>query len=148
MNHAIADQSGGRHSGRAGGFLGRFIFPDGELVSVSESLHAAEAVGFEVRDVENLREHYTKTLRAWVANLERNRAEAINAAGATSYRLWRLYMAGSAQGFNRGRIAVYQSLLAKADAGRVDLPPTRRDLYAASVSSRAESRVILSGVEG
>lgn len=132
MNHAIADQSGGSRGGRAGDFLDRFIFPDGELVSISESSSAAEAVGFEVRDVENLREHYTKTLRAWVANLERNRAEAIAAAGETSYRLWRLYMAGSAQGFNVGRIGVYQSLLAKADAaGCVDLPRTRRDLYPA-----------------
>jgi cyclopropane-fatty-acyl-phospholipid synthase len=132
MNHAIADQSSGR-GGRAGDFLDRFIFPDGELVAVSESLRAAEAAGFEVRDVESLREHYTKTLRAWVANLERNRTEAIAAAGETSYRLWRLYMAGSAQGFNTGRIGVYQSLLAKPDAaGRVELPPTRRDLYAAS----------------
>ena len=133
MNHAIADQSGGRNDGRGGGFLGRFIFPDGELVSVSESLRAAEAAGFEVRDVENLREHYTRTLRAWVANLERNRNEAIAAAGETSYRLWRLYIAGSAQGFNVGRIGVYQSLLAKPDAaGRVALPATRRDIYARS----------------
>jgi cyclopropane-fatty-acyl-phospholipid synthase len=131
MNHAIADQSSGHRGGRAGGFLGRFIFPDGELVPISESLQAAEAAGFEARDVENLREHYTKTLRAWVANLEGNRNEAIGAAGETSYRLWRLYMAGSAQGFNVGRIGVYQSLLAKPSAaGRVTLPPTRRDLYA------------------
>jgi cyclopropane-fatty-acyl-phospholipid synthase len=135
MNQAIADQSGGRHNGRIGGFLGRFIFPDGELVAVSESLQAAEAAGFEVRDVENLREHYTKTLRAWVANLERNRTAAVDAAGEISYRLWRLYMAGSAQGFSSGRIAVYQSLLAKPENGHVKLPPTRRDLYAASVSS-------------
>lgn len=127
MNHAISDPSGDR---RPGDFLDRFIFPDGQLVSISESLQAAEAAGFEVRDVENLREHYTKTLRVWIANLERNRDEAIAAAGETSYRLWRLYMAGSAQGFNVGRIAVYQSLLAKPDAGRVDLPRTRRDLYA------------------
>lgn len=140
MNHAIADHSRGAWDGRAGGFLGRFIFPDGELVSISESLRAAEAVGFEVRDVENLREHYTKTLRAWLTNLERNRAEAIAAAGETSYRLWRLYIAGSAQGFNVGRIGVCQSLLAKPDAaGRVDLPRTRRDLYAGVTPSPSTS---------
>jgi cyclopropane-fatty-acyl-phospholipid synthase len=130
LNHAIADQSGRRHGGRAGGFLGRFIFPDGELVAVPDSLRVAERVGFEVRDVENLREHYTKTLRAWVANLERHRDAAIAAAGEQSYRLWRLYMAGSAQGFHVGRIGVYQSLLARPhEDGRVDLPPTRADLY-------------------
>ena len=132
MNHAIADQGRGRGE-PGGGFLDRFIFPDGELVAVSESLRAAEAAGFEVRDVENLREHYTKTLRAWVTNLERNCSEAIAAAGETSYRLWRLYLAGSAQGFNTGRLAVYQSLLAKPDsAGRVMLPPTRKEIYTRS----------------
>ncbi|HEX3456976.1 MAG TPA: cyclopropane-fatty-acyl-phospholipid synthase family protein [Candidatus Baltobacteraceae bacterium] len=133
LNHAIADQSPKRKGYKASGFLGRYIFPDGELVSVSEALRGGERAGFEVRDVENLREHYERTLRDWVSNLERNRAAAIAAAGAESYRLWRLYLAGSAQGFRSGRIAVYQSLLAKPDAsGNVDLPRTRRDLYASS----------------
>ena len=133
LNHAIADQSPKRKGYKTTGFLGRFIFPDGELVSVSDALHAGERAGFEVRDVENLREHYERTLRAWVSNLERNRDTAIAVAGAESYRLWRLYLAGSAQGFRRGRIAVYQTLLSKPDAaGHVDLPPTRRDLYAPS----------------
>jgi cyclopropane-fatty-acyl-phospholipid synthase len=133
LNHAIADESRDRRGFRATGFLGRFIFPDGELVAISDALAAAERAGFEVRDVENLREHYVRTLRAWVANLERNRSEATAAAGETSYRLWRLYLAGSAQGFTSRRIGVYQSLLAKPhDDGRVELPPTRRDLYARS----------------
>jgi cyclopropane-fatty-acyl-phospholipid synthase len=133
MNHAIADESHKRHGGRAAGFLGHYIFPDGELVPISESLAAAEHAGFEVRDVENLREHYARTLRAWVSNLESRRDEAVTAAGETSYRVWRLYMAGSAQGFNVGRIAVYQSLLARPDEkGHVTLPSTRRGLYARS----------------
>jgi cyclopropane-fatty-acyl-phospholipid synthase len=62
--------------------------------------------------------------------LERNRTAAIDAAGDESYRLWRLYMAGSAQGFRTGRMGVFQSLLAKpSKEGRVQLPPTRRYLY-------------------
>ena len=133
LNHAIADQSPKRKGYKTAGFLGRLIFPDGELVSVSDALHAGELAGFEVRDVENMREHYERTLRAWISNLERNRDAAIAVAGAESYRLWRLYLAGSAQGFRCGRIAVYQSLLSKPDAtGHVDLPPTRRDLYTPS----------------
>jgi cyclopropane-fatty-acyl-phospholipid synthase len=132
LNHAIADQSGER-SWKSTGFMGHFIFPDGELVPVVDALRFAERAGFEVRDVENLREHYTRTLRAWLSNLERNRETAVAAAGETSYRLWRLYLAGSAQGFSVGRLAVYQSLLARPDdAGSVDLPGTRRDLYARS----------------
>lgn len=132
LNHAIADQSGER-GWKSTGFLGHFIFPDGELVPVADALRFAERAGFEVRDVENLREHYLRTLRAWLSNLERNREAAVAAAGETSYRLWRLYLAGSAQGFSVGRLGVYQSLLARPDdAGSVDLPATRRDLYARS----------------
>lgn len=129
LNHAIADMSPKRSGFKANGFM-RFIFPDGELVSISDALHAAERAGFEVSDVENLREHYARTLRSWIANLERNRDAAVAAAGEQSYRVWRLYLAGSAQGFRSGRIAIYQSLLAKPNAsGAVELPATRRDLY-------------------
>jgi cyclopropane-fatty-acyl-phospholipid synthase len=133
LNHAIADESRDRRGERAGGFMERFIFPDGELGPISEALRVAERSGFEVRDVESLREHYVRTLRAWLANLERNCAEAIAAGGEVSYRVWRLYLAGSAQGFGVGRIGVYQALLAKPHGdGRVELPPTRRDLYTRS----------------
>lgn len=130
LNHGIAHQNRTQKDGKASGFMGRFIFPDGELVSVSDSLQIAERVGFEVRDVENLREHYAKTLRAWVQNIERNRDRAIAEAGEQSYNAWRLYFAGSAQGFRSGRLGLYQSLLAKPlPDGGVPLPATRRDLY-------------------
>jgi cyclopropane-fatty-acyl-phospholipid synthase len=129
LNHGIADERSG-NGGRAVGFIDRFIFPDGELVPISETLQVAERSGFEVRDVENLREHYTRTLRAWGANIERNREEAIAATDEQTYRLWRLYIAGSAQGFRTGRMGVFQTLLAKPAAdGSVAVPSTRRDLY-------------------
>jgi cyclopropane-fatty-acyl-phospholipid synthase len=129
LNHGIAAQQGNRIGGRTS-FVERFVFPDGELIPIAEALAFAERQGFEVRDVENLREHYTRTLRAWIANLERNRDAAITAAGEQSYRVWRLYMAGSAQGFRSGRIGVYQALLARPRTdGSIDVPPTRRDIY-------------------
>jgi cyclopropane-fatty-acyl-phospholipid synthase len=130
LNHGIANEQRGLRNGKASGFIERFIFPDGELVNVPETLQIAESSGFEVRDVENLREHYVRTLRAWVSNLERNRDAAVTAAGEESYRAWRLYMAGSAQGFRTGRMGLFQSLLAKPGKdGAVALPATRRDLY-------------------
>jgi cyclopropane-fatty-acyl-phospholipid synthase len=58
-----------------------YVFPDGERVPVSEANVIAEAAGFEVRDVENLREHYALTLRNWVERLEANGAEAIQKVG-------------------------------------------------------------------
>ncbi|HET9393515.1 MAG TPA: cyclopropane-fatty-acyl-phospholipid synthase family protein [Candidatus Rubrimentiphilum sp.] len=130
LNHGIAMHQRDSRDGKSTGFMGRFIFPDGELVNVAQSLQIAEEAGFDVRDVENLREHYARTLREWVHNLERNRSQAVAAAGDQSYRAWRLYMAASAQGFRSARIGVYQALLAKTkDDGSVNLPATRRDLY-------------------
>jgi cyclopropane-fatty-acyl-phospholipid synthase len=142
LNHGIANENPAIANGRASGFIGHFIFPDGELVTISDALQFAERAGFEVRDVENLREHYTRTLRAWVQNIERNRDVAIAAAGEQSYRAWRLYMAGSAQGFRTGRMGLFQSLLAKPEKdGSVPVPATRRDLYTAS-SGRASSGIL------
>lgn len=114
----------------SGSFIQRYVFPDGELAPVSEINFIAERAGFEVRDVENLREHYALTLRHWVNRLEARSAEAIRAAGEVTYRTWRLYMAASAYGFESGAINVNQVLLAKPVAGKSNLPLTRADLYA------------------
>jgi cyclopropane-fatty-acyl-phospholipid synthase len=114
----------------SGLFMQRYIFPDGELVPVSEANLIAERAGFEVRDVENLREHYALTLRHWVARLNQCQAEAVRASDEKTYRTWRIYMSASAYGFERGNINVNQTLLARPDGGCCDLPLTRADLYA------------------
>jgi cyclopropane-fatty-acyl-phospholipid synthase len=116
----------------AGSYSDKYIFPDGELAPVSDVNAVAEAAGFEVRDVENWREHYAQTLRHWVQRLEANQAEALRIAGgdATLYRTWRLYMAGSAEGFESSRLNVNQTLLAKLADGRSGLPWSRGDWYA------------------
>lgn len=129
LNHGITEQSPGRKAQHYA-FIDRYVFPDGDLQCIGDILGIAERQGFEVRDVENLREHYARTLRAWVANIERNRDTAQAQGGIAAYRVWRLYMAASAVNFDAGNIAVFQSLLAKPDVnGRVDIPMTRRDLY-------------------
>ncbi|MGH7716717.1 MAG: class I SAM-dependent methyltransferase, partial [Vulcanimicrobiaceae bacterium] len=130
LNHGIADQTPRRRGFRSSGFLARYVFPDGELIPISDMLRFAERNGFEVRDVENLREHYARTLRDLVRNLERHRDAAIGATDERTYRIWRLYMAGRAQGFSRGNMGLFQSLLGKPDIeGRTPVPSTRRDLY-------------------
>ncbi len=114
-------------------FSEKYIFPDGELAPVSAVNLMAEQAGFEVRDevrdVENWREHYALTLRHWVNRLASNQAKAIRLNGETIYRTWRLYMAGSAAGFDSGRLNVNQSLLAKPNASRTHLPWSRADWY-------------------
>ena len=112
-------------------FIRRYVFPDGDLVPASSVLAAAEGQGFELRDVESLREHYLATLRHWVNRLEAHEAHARAVTDDVTYRVWRLYMSAAAHGFRIGRISVIQSLLGKPDArGRVSVPRTRADLYA------------------
>jgi cyclopropane-fatty-acyl-phospholipid synthase len=127
LNHGIARA---RPAPRPSAFVQRYVFPDGELVPLAVTLAAAEGAGFEVRDVEGLREHYTLTLRRWVARLEANHEAAVAAADEPSYRIWRLYMAGSAHAFATGRLTVFQSLLTKSQDGVAGLPLTRADWYA------------------
>jgi cyclopropane-fatty-acyl-phospholipid synthase len=111
-------------------FINEYVFPDGELPELSEVVDAAECAGFELRDAENLREHYAITLRHWVQNLERESDAAIASAGEEIYRIWRLYMAASAFGFASGRLAIDQLLLAKrTDGGNARVPLTRADIY-------------------
>ena len=86
-----------------------------------------ERAGFEVRDVESLREHYARTLRCWVANLESHWDEAVALVGPARADVWRLYMAGSAIGFEDGGIAVHQVLGRRCPTadGTSGMPRTR-----------------------
>ncbi len=129
LNHGFAHSALYRRRGSS--FVDRYVFPDGELVPISTSLRAAELSGFEVRDVESLREHYTLTLHHWVRRLENHAEEARRITSDTTYRIWRLYMAGSAHAFRSGRLNVYQVLLAKPANGQSGLPLTRSDWYQA-----------------
>ncbi|MHB1773750.1 MAG: class I SAM-dependent methyltransferase, partial [Acidimicrobiales bacterium] len=78
--------------------IDRYVFPDGELVEVGAVVSAMQGVGFEVRHVESLREHYDLTLHRWVANLEDNWDAAVASAGLTRARTWRLYLAAPLRG--------------------------------------------------
>lgn len=112
-----------------GTFSQRYVFPDGELVPVSEANMIAEASNFEVRDVENLREHYALTLQNWVGRLEKSHSEAARLAGEAVYRTWRLYMSVSARLFETAQIGIHQTLLSKPAYGKSSLPMSRADLY-------------------
>jgi cyclopropane-fatty-acyl-phospholipid synthase len=128
LNHAIA-RSAGYTPRDIDSFIRRYVFPDGELVTLSQTISAAESAGFEVRDVENLREHYDRTLRCWVEGLRRHRAALLERVPERTWRIWLLYMAGCAAAFRRGDIAIYQVLLSKPDHGDARLPLTREDWY-------------------
>ncbi len=129
LNHGIALNSHVSWA-KVKSFITTYVFPDGELMPISTTLTAAEAAGFEVRDVESLREHYALTLRHWVHNLETHQAEARQNTDELTYRVWRLYMAGSSHAFVTGHNNLYQSLLLKPYTnGASGLPIHRDDWY-------------------
>lgn len=128
LNHGIAvplDES----ARPAPSFSDRYVFPDGELLPIHATLETAATCGLEVRDVESLREHYAMTLRHWVRRLEAHHEEAVRYTDEPTYRVWRLFMSGSAYRFATERLTVYQSLLVKPEGGSSGLPLTRNDWY-------------------
>ena len=111
-------------------FSNMYVFPDTDALPIWLTLHTAELAGFEVRDVESLREDYALTLHHWVDNLEAAHDRAVQFVDEPTYRVWRMYMSGSAHGFAHGRLNVFQSLLVKQDESGVSgLPLTREDIY-------------------
>ncbi|HEY8993706.1 MAG TPA: cyclopropane-fatty-acyl-phospholipid synthase family protein, partial [Lacunisphaera sp.] len=129
LNHAISE---GRRADRFRGpsFVDAYVFPDSDIPPLPVVTAAAASADLEVRDVENLREHYTLTLRHWIRRLEAAHEAALAFVDERTYRIWRLYMAGSAHGFAHGDLAIYQTLLVKPDAeGHARLPLTRNDWY-------------------
>ncbi|MFE6162182.1 class I SAM-dependent methyltransferase [Streptomyces sp. NPDC056486] len=94
-------------------FIDAYVFPGGELAPVGSTVGLLERAGFEVRDVEAIREHYALTLRRWVANLEARWKEGQRLTSPGRARIWRLYMAASALSFERNRIGVNQVLAVK-----------------------------------
>jgi len=127
---------------KADAFIDTYVFPDGKLTAADDVIAAAEGSGFEVRDVESLREHYAMTLRHWVRSLEEKSREAQELVGNHTYRVWRLYMSASANSFAKAAINIIQTLLAKPDAsGRSNIPLTREDIYTGLATSSRASRV-------
>jgi len=125
LNHAISTPGGSTPGSRS--FIGRYVFPDGDLLDVGDVVLAMQAGGFEVRDVESLREHYAQTLKCWVANLESQWDEAVALVGRPRANIWRLYMAASALGFEDGGLGLHQVLgVATDDKGRSGMAPTRQ----------------------
>ncbi|MFI6455135.1 class I SAM-dependent methyltransferase [Streptosporangium amethystogenes] len=128
LNHCITRPTGTEKTLNAGGFINRYVFPDGELESVGYLARQIEDTGFEIRHEENLREHYAQTLRYWCANLDEHWDEAVAEVGEGTARVWRLYMAACVVGFERNKIQLHQVLGVKLDsegAAHLPLRPSR-----------------------
>jgi cyclopropane-fatty-acyl-phospholipid synthase len=133
LNHGIthnALQARSLGSG-IGEFVEEYVFPGGELTHVSNVVESMAACGLESIDAEALREHYANTLWRWTERLEANADAARREVGEERYRVWRIYMAGSAHAFDRGWLSLWQVLAGRPlPDGRLPHPLTREDWYA------------------
>jgi cyclopropane-fatty-acyl-phospholipid synthase len=132
LNHGITHEEDGWERTVDTEFINRYVFPDGELDRVSNIQRRMEQASFEIHDVENLRMHYARTLRHWVARLEAHHEQALEHVSEATYRVWRLYMAASAVEFESGGTGIYQILASRRPDRRpydAPVPLTRQDLY-------------------
>ena len=133
MNHGITLNSveGQELGSEIGSFIDEYVFPGGELTHVSRVIAEMAEQGLESWDVESLRPHYARTLWNWVERLESRQDLALAAVGEKVYRIWRIYMAGSAHSFERGWMSVYQILAGKPlSDGSLGAASTREYIYA------------------
>ena len=118
LNHGITHNALGAQSlgSGIGDFVERYVFPGGELTHVARVMEAIAAAGMEAVDAEALREHYARTLWRWTERLEANEDAARREIGEERYRIWRIYLAGSAHAFDRGWLSLWQVLAGKPHA--------------------------------
>ena len=131
MNHGITttDINNGESPYGGGEFIEKYVFPHGELPHISLVLKTMQEGGLEVFDVENLRRHYAKTCGIWADNLEANAKEVKQASDDRRFRIWRLYLAGSAYGFEQDWMSLYQVVCHKAGNSAATLPWSRNYIY-------------------
>jgi cyclopropane-fatty-acyl-phospholipid synthase len=143
LNHCIVDNGAspratirqpmrwtGDRLWRRSEFIDRYVFPDFNLLPLGELISEGEKAGFEIRDIENLRDHYAKTCRQWVRRLERRHEDAVAQVGEFRYRVWRLYLAAGAHQHASGSNGIVQMVFAKARRdGSTGVPTTRDDIY-------------------
>jgi len=132
MNHGITQNMLGADSlgSGIGSFVEDYVFPGGQLAHVSRVVEGMAREGLELVDAEALREHYAKTLWCWLDALEANADAARAEVGEERFRVWRVYLAGSAHAFERGWLSIFQLLAGKPlPGGRLPHPLTRDYMY-------------------
>ena len=137
LNHTITRPNDAQPSHYATSFINRYVFPDGELSGPGHIMSTMNTAGFEIRHAENLREHYSLTLKHWCQNLEDHWDEAVEEAGLGTARVWRLYMAASRMGFDLNTIQLHQMLGVKLSPRGESGMPLRPDFGGSALSLMA-----------
>ena len=107
-------------------WIDKYIFPDGYIPALSETLAAIERTGLWVTDIEILRLHYAETLRHWYERFQERRDQARTLYDERFCRMWEYYLAACEMMFRNGTLMVFQIQLAKE---RDAVPLTRDYLY-------------------
>ncbi len=110
-------------------WLGRRIFPGALIPALSEMTRVFEPHGLLMLDVENLRQHYARTLGHWLERFEQNVERIEREYGPEFVRAWRLYLVGSMVSFGAGPMQLYQVVFAPRE--NADLPWSRAYIYRA-----------------
>jgi cyclopropane-fatty-acyl-phospholipid synthase len=136
MNHGITTTDVEHRASPygTGEFIGRYVFPHGELAHLSTVIRTMQEGGLEVRDVENLRRHYARTCEMWAENFENNAARIRQLADPKTFRIWHVYLAGCAYAFAHDWISLYQIVGSKAGQDPAQMPWSRRYMYDGSNS--------------
>ena len=108
-------------------WIERHIFPGAYTPTVRELMDVLEPFRFAVLDVENLRQHYARTLEHWLARYEGHVDEVRAMFDEPFVRTWRLYLSGSIAAFHSGALQVFQVLFNRT--GGNDVAWTRAALY-------------------
>lgn len=103
------------------------IFPGACAPSLGQAMAVLEPCNFSVLDVENLRNHYARTLELWFDRFERSWDKVVKLLGTETARAWRLYLAGSISAFHVGNLQLFQVVFAGAKCQKI--PWTRAHLY-------------------
>ncbi|WP_067531810.1 class I SAM-dependent methyltransferase [Nocardia crassostreae] len=124
LNHSITRPDNTRTT-KAGDFIDRYVFPDGELAGSGRIISEIQNVGLEVLHEEDLRRHYALTLAEWCDNLVRNWDAAVAEVGEGTAKVWGLYMAGCQLGFETNVVQLHQVLGVKLGADKAWTVPLR-----------------------
>ena len=107
--HYISSQK--EHAGDP--WIKKYIFPGGVIPSLREIISLMADHDFHVLDVENLRNHYNRTLLCWEKNFKEHEDEVREMFDQEFVRMWDLYLCSCAATFHNGIIDLHQILVSK-----------------------------------
>ena len=121
--------------GTTDAFTRKYIFPGGYIPALSESVAISQKVRLLASDIEMLRLHYARTLRAWYANCLAHRDDIVGMYDEPFFRMWIFYLAGATAAFENGGLCNYQIQYTR---NRRSLPVTRNYMIEAEARLAAE----------